>query len=217
MHMTNRTMPAGHEQPDGGSEELPSGTRSSPPSGNEKIQMRRQSLTGIPDYPVAGGYRLRRYRRGDEVAWIAIHRVADPYHDATFTLFARAFGPDPALLAQRQYYLIDPGGTPVGTATAWFPPDNCAGALGRVHWVAIHPEHQGRGLAKPLMSRVCRRLRELGHTQAYLTTSSARLPAINLYRHFGFEPDVRNDREAAVWADLLAVLAAPDRSRNQRQ
>jgi ribosomal protein S18 acetylase RimI-like enzyme len=101
--------------------------------------------------------------------------------------------------------LLAPDGQAIGTATAWFK-DNFEGRrFGRVHWVAIVPEYQGRGLAKPLMSTICRRLQELGHDCAYLTTSTARLPAINLYRRFGFEPLIRTPEEADIWKRLDLV------------
>ena len=35
-------------------------------------------------------------------------------------LFEQAFGTDAALLAQRQVYLRERSGTPIGTASAWF-------------------------------------------------------------------------------------------------
>ncbi len=55
----------------------------------------------------------------------------------------------------------------------------------RIHWVAIAPAYQGRGLAKPLVAAACLRLRALGHVWAYLTTSTSRLPAVSLYTKFG--------------------------------
>jgi len=74
---------------------------------------------------------------------------------------------------------------------------------GRVHWMAMLPEVQGRGLGKALLTAICQRLRELGHERAYLHTSAARLPAIRLYLKFGFEPVIRNDGEAAAWEKIL--------------
>ncbi len=54
-----------------------------------------------------------------------------------------------------------------------------------MHWVAIAADHQGQGLSKPLLSAVLRRLVELGHTKAYLTTSTERPVALALYRLLG--------------------------------
>jgi GNAT superfamily N-acetyltransferase len=81
-----------------------------------------------------------------------------------------------------------------------------AARSGRVHWMAILPEFQGRGLGKALLSTICHRLRELGHERAYLHTSAARIPAIKLYLKFGFEPMIRNAEERAVWKEVLAGL-----------
>ena len=78
---------------------------------------------------------------------------------------------------------------------------------GRVHWMAIRPEFQGRGLGRALLTVICRRLRELGHERAYLHTSAARLAAIRLYLGFGFEPVLRNAEEETVWKAVLAGLA----------
>lgn len=75
---------------------------------------------------------------------------------------------------------------PVATATAWLNDGYATPEYGRVHWVAVHSAHQGRGLARPLLSAVCYRLKDLGYTKAYLTTSTERAVAMRLYRQFGF-------------------------------
>jgi ribosomal protein S18 acetylase RimI-like enzyme len=73
----------------------------------------------------------------------------------------------------------------VGTVTAWegsFEGER----MGRVHWLAVVPEEQGKGLGALLLSVACERLRLLGFERAYLVTSPLRTAAIRLYKRFGF-------------------------------
>ncbi len=186
-----------------------------------RVVMTRPTLEGIPQHALPPGYAFTPYAPGDERHWVAIHERADGGDAAFAERFRRAFGADAALLAARQVYVrhlaggaTGAGGTPVGTATAWLDPfdrDADGTPVGRVHWVALVPEHQGRGLAKPLLTWVLARLAALGHRRAYLVTSTARVRAINLYRQFGFRPAVRDgagDRatELAAWRALAPHL-----------
>ena len=176
---------------------------------NLSVELFRPTLDDLPIYDLPPGYQAHWYAPGDEQHWIEIHRQADRYNTASAALFAKAFGNDAGLLAARQLYIEAPGGTIVGTATAWYAGAQPAGPVGRVHWVAIVPDYQGRGLAKPLLSLVCRRLHALGHRQAILDTSTARIPAINLYRQFGFEPKITTPDDRAAWQALAPFLKAP--------
>ncbi len=192
-----------------------------------RVLMARPTLAGIAPPALPPGYALTPYAPGDERHWVAIHERADRFNGAFAERFRRAFGagggagaggaPDAARLAARQVYLRDAAGTPVGTATAW---DDAADRdadgtpAGRVHWVAIVPEHQGRGLAKPLVAWVLARLAALGHRRAVLATSTGRVAAINLYRRFGFVPAVRAGAadaaaDRAVWQALGPHLRPP--------
>jgi ribosomal protein S18 acetylase RimI-like enzyme len=171
---------------------------------NIPIKMLRQTLDGIPDHPFPAGFSLRGYQPGDEVFWTQIHLQSDLLNEITPALFVQQFGTDTSLLAQRQCYVINQRGAPVGTGTAWF--NKNLDDIGRVHWVAIVPRYQRRGLASALMTVVCRRIRELGHAQAYLTTSTARLHAIKLYQRFGFAPWIRSETERTAWQAILANL-----------
>ncbi len=184
---------------------MPVGPRRTP---HASVTMVRGGLEGLPRHAVPDSYTIRGYAPGDELAWVRIQSAADAYNVIVADLFRAQFGDDTGELERRLFMLevqaaeAAGGATAIGTAAAWFGDAGRGPAVGRVHWVAIHPAHQGRGLAKPLLSRVCRALRAMGHERAYLTTSTARVPAIALYLSFGFVPEIAGPADAAAWGAL---------------
>ncbi len=176
---------------------------------NVYVNMERDDLDGIPDYPLLPEYRCKWFAPGDERVWVDIHRQAELHTDVTLDLFRRAFGTDEQSLRARQCFLLDSHQTPIATATAWFEGDFHGLPYGRVHWVAVVPQCQGRGLSKPLLTIVLRRMVELGHQRVFLRTSTARLPAIGLYQQFGFVPSLRTADDRDVWSQLNGRLRCP--------
>jgi GNAT superfamily N-acetyltransferase len=173
------------------------------PVENRLVTMVREHLENIPVFLLPPAYTLRPFQPGDEQLWLKIQSAADRYNSITLELFAREFGGDQDRLATRQLYLCDSDQGAIGTATAWFNKSYQGRPYGRVHWVAILPEHQGLGLAKPLMSVTLQRMSKLGHERAYLTTSSARIAAINLYLQFGFVTQPQSSDERIIWHRIL--------------
>jgi GNAT superfamily N-acetyltransferase len=169
---------------------------------NESVSMIRANLDDIPTFELPPSFSIRWYEQGDDRSWINIQKHADQYNTITRELFEREFNNDAESLAERQCFLIDLHGTAIGTATAWFDNNYDGRPYGRVHWVAIIPRLQGQGLAKPLLTTVCQRLRDLGHQRAYLITSSERIPAINLYLRFGFAPEIKSIYDSEIWTDI---------------
>ncbi len=167
---------------------------------NEFVRMERDTLEEIPCHPLPSGFSAKWYEPGDEQLWIDVHLKAEKYQESKEAVYVGEFGTDTETLRRRQLFLLDDRGNPVDTATAWFDDDYHGHRHGRVHWVAVVPEYQGRGLSKPLVSLVLARLVELGHDRAYLRTTTARLHAIYLYVKFGFVPSLRTpeDRFAAI-------------------
>ncbi|MBN1669403.1 MAG: GNAT family N-acetyltransferase [Kiritimatiellae bacterium] len=168
--------------------------------------MVRENLAGIPVSPLPRPYSFRWYEAGDERHWTRIQRRADRYNTITARLFRQQFGDDAPALAKRVGFLCDEKGRPIGTAAAWFDRRYDGRRYGRLHWVAIVPKFQGKGLAKPLLSTVCSRLRALGHVRAYLTTNTVRMPAIRLYLGFGFRPRILNEKDERAWAYVRQKL-----------
>ena len=167
--------------------------------------MIREDLDNIPEFGLPAGYSIRWFRPGDEKSWRHIHSLADRYTAVTPDLFEKEFGNNTRILSERQCFLLDRKNSPVGTASAWFD-DIRKQSSGRIHWVAIIPSEQGKGLAKPLLSTVCNRLKALGHQRAHLTTQTVRISAINLYLTFGFSAAIDSERDKEIWQQLQKHL-----------
>lgn len=148
-------------------------------------------------------YRIRTYRSHDDMPWVGIIRAAERFFEVDDGLFERDFGSHKEQLAGRMFLLewISPNNEPtlIGTATAWWKdnwllqidpnsPPKDRGEWGQVHWVAVHPDHQGKGLSKVLMAAVMDQLAN-NHSRAMLGTSTARIWAIKVYLDLGFLPD----------------------------
>lgn len=166
------------------------------------VRMNRENLDDIPDCTLPAGYSIRWYQPDDKDVWLRIQSLADEYNEVTPDLFEEEFETDAKLLCERQCFLCDGDDNVIGTASAWFG-GHGEESLGRIHWVAIVPEHQGKGLAEPLLAAVCNKLKSLGHNKAYLTTQTCRIPAINLYAKFGFAPAIDSDRSRKIWDELV--------------
>jgi len=175
------------------------------------VSMVRYNLDDIPQYRLPEPYTIRCYRSGDDQAWLDIEKKSERHFPVNDDLFEDQFGDNLELLPERQFFICDANDKEIGTATAWFNNNYNGLVYGLVHWVAIVPEEQGKGLAKPLMSCVCNRLKELGYERALLNTSTARIPAINLYLKFGFVPEIKNDKDKEIWTHFKTILYAQKR------
>jgi len=173
---------------------------------NLRLELARPDRKGLPECSLAAGYSLRWFRSGDAAHWLRIQHDADPFNEITPELFNRQFGCDLERLANSQCYVQDGVGRVIGTGTAWSAPERLDGRWGRVFWLAILRQYQGRGLGKPLLASICIKLRELGYNQACVVTSTGRLPAVSLYLQFGFQPEIKTDADRAVWDRVFAAL-----------
>ena len=170
--------------------------------------MIRTTLEALPRYTLPPGFQVRTYRDGDADHWVRIHELADKYNKVTSETFHKEFGYNIEAMRERGFFLETQASEVIGTATAWYDEVFESERYGRVHWVAIIPEYQGRGLAKPLLSKVMDCLLR-AHSKAYLVTSSARIPAIQLYLKFGFQPFLHYVESIKAWDFVSTRLDHP--------
>jgi ribosomal protein S18 acetylase RimI-like enzyme len=151
-----------------------------------KLMMYCKRIYSDSPLPLPPGYTIRSFRPGDETTWARVETLAGEFADESTALlrFHSEFGGYESDLQQRCFFLQDSAGEAIGTIMAWF--GECEGRrIGRIHWVAIVPDYQGKKLAKPLLTYALSELSKY-HQEAYLTTQKDNERAIRLYEKFGF-------------------------------
>ena len=175
---------------------------------NVEVKMVRDNLQELREIPCLDGYHFVNFAPGDEDEWVALYAAAEPFLTIDRALFDEKFRGDVKALCERMIFMVQNNGNEtrrrrrrdiIGTAVAWYDDKQHTTEWGRLHWVAIHPDFQGKGLSKPLVATTLQRLVKLGHSKAYLITSTGRVAAIKLYLQFGFVPEPRNEMEQDAW------------------
>lgn len=141
------------------------------------------------------GFRFAFYQEGDEQAWAAIETAVGEFDEEAEALdyFQRKFAPYSEELKQRMVFVVDSSGEKIGTSTAWWKETPSGDRYPLVHWVAVKPGYQGKGLAKALVSQTLKLLQNLETTSPiYLHTQTWSHPAVRLYQKFGFEITDKN-------------------------
>ena len=173
------------------------------------VIMLRDDLTNIPSHPLPEGFSMRGFGEGDRRTWVQIENAAEPFIKITAETFDKEFGSDLPAMPRRCCFLVSPDGRDVGTITAWYERRYAGRRWGRIHWLAIIPEFQGRGLSKAMMTFAVERLRSLGHRRAILGTQTPRIAAIKTYLDFGFVPDMAAKDAPRAWSIVRDVLPHP--------
>lgn len=178
------------------------------PPASHGIRMIRPHLLDIPQVDFPDGFSARPMRAAEGALWTDIVLDAEEWLDLSRDLFEREFGQDLAAVPERCFLIEDAGGGAVGTISAWYRRDFRGLDYGLIHWVAVRPHWQGRGLGKAGLSFALGQLARW-HERALLHTSTLRLPAVSLYLDFGFRPDLEEDGARQAWREMRRVLPHP--------
>jgi GNAT superfamily N-acetyltransferase len=180
---------------------------------NVDVHMIRANMDDVPQFVLPAGYRFRMFRAGDDETWTNLQVAAEPYFEVTPELFVREYGKHLDDLPDRMFFVETDAGEAAASISAWWERDReNPQEAGRIHWVVVHPDHQRRGLTKPMMTRAMARL-AASHPRAMLGTSTGRIWAIKVYLDFGFTPDPvemeAKPHVAAGWRALQTQLQHP--------
>lgn len=134
------------------------------------------------------GSAFRFFAHGDETHWARLEASVLEFtsEQAALDYFIRDYLVYADQLKQRCVFVIDTQGLPVATAMAWFA-DSALGHHASLQWVSVHPEHQGKGLGRAVVSKAISLFPELEPGKdVYLHTQTWSHVAIRLYRSMGF-------------------------------
>lgn len=152
------------------------------------------------DHLLPEGFSCRLYQEGDQGYWEQINKIAGGHKSINKGLFEKEFQ-ERRDLHRRQFYVLH-GKDPVATATAWF-----TNGWGRVHWLAVLPDYQKRGLGEYLLQTV---ISQIGSEhllpKIYLKTHHDRIAALNFYWKHGFRPKIVKKVDLRVWGKIGTFL-----------
>ena len=177
------------------------------PAGHE-VAMIRPNLLDVPQFPFPEGFTIRPMRMDEGGLWTDIERDAEDYFPITDTTFHTEFGNDLQAVQWRSFFIVNHKGVGVGTVSAWYDRSFKGQDYGRIHWIAVRPTYQRKGLGKAAMSFALNQLAQW-HERAVLGTQTKRLPAIKLYLDFGFLPDLDSPWAVDVWREVSEQLQHP--------
>jgi GNAT superfamily N-acetyltransferase len=155
-----------------------------------KVTMVLENTDKVKEYPLPEGYRFCLYGKGDEIHWAEIETTVGEFDSVPkgIAYFANEFGKGLHEMEKRCLFIETVEGRKIATATAWYG-QHQGKRLGRLHWISVRPDHQGKGLGKALIARALKILGELeDNRMIYLTTQTWSYKAIGLYKSFGFKP-----------------------------
>ena len=171
------------------------------------LLMKYDNTNVFKDFSLPGGYRFKFFQPGDEQDWIDIHISSGEFTDEELASvhFHEYYDDFIDELSNRCVFIVDSNtGEKVGTATISRYYDEQYGYDATVDWVAIKKEHQGKGLAKPLISKLMKIASDNGHSRLLLHTQTHTWLAAKLYLDFGFEPVI--EEEIMGWRILNTII-----------
>ena len=165
------------------------------------VVMVRENGADYPVYTLPEGYHYALFTPADEEQWIRLQ--AEVTHVESYVQGKRIFReeflqapegipceecPGYPAVVDRTVQIKDAAGNLVGVATLWTG-DTFGKTWQRAHWVAVHPDHQGKGLAKCLIARMLQLYGERNcDTPIYLTPQTKTYRAVRVYGQMGFAP-----------------------------
>jgi len=153
------------------------------------VIMKRSAGVPIVTHALPSEFSLTEFVPGDEVSWARIETAVGEFMapGEALAYFQATYLPYCDELKRRCVLVCGADGGAVGTVTSWWNATEDERDPS-VHWLAVHPEAQGLGLGKALVSECLKRLVALeGDRDIFLHTQTWSHRAIAIYLKSGFQ------------------------------
>ena len=176
-----------------------------------EVWMVRSQENPLPSMTLPRGFHFVFYQSGDEQAWAEIETAVLEFarEQEALAYFEQAFAPFPKQLSERMLFIEDEHGEKAATCTAWWKEIN-GEKIPLLHWLAVKPKFQRKGLAAALVAEVTKLLIETeSEKPIYLHTQTWSHQAIQLYEKFGYElsPINLDESKNEDYQKVLRILA----------
>ncbi len=161
-----------------------------------ELLMSYEDTSICPNIKLPSGYCFEFYQN-DEEDWIQIHLESKEFTSIAEgkKIFQDFYGHFFNELSQRCIFIVEEStGEKVGTATISYLKDKQFGYDAVMDWFAIKKSHQGKHLAKAMLTRMICLAHELNHTGLLLHTQTTTPVAAKIYLDLGFVPLNKDDK-----------------------
>lgn len=152
------------------------------------VIMRRPAGMPVVTPELGALFSWAEFGPGDQISWAGIETAVGEFPTLAGALeyFEKAYLLYQGEVSRRGVFVRQSNGDAVGTVTSWWNQTNDRRDPS-VHWLAVRPEYQGRGLGKALVSWSIQRLISLeGDRDIWLHTQTWSHRAIAIYLKAGF-------------------------------
>lgn len=153
-----------------------------------RIILKRRSETKVPLALLPKGFSFVNFKKGDEDDWAAIETSVLEFTSVSEAkeYFVNKYMKYIDKLNKRSIFVQNKDGQKIATFTCWNEILNNK-KVPFIHWVACHPNYQGMGIGKALISYGTKKMVELdGDVDMYIPTQTWSHKAISLYQWVGF-------------------------------
>lgn len=157
------------------------------------LYMIYEDLSKIPEFELPEGYSYRFFDGTDQdiKTWIEIEvssgdikSIEEGRDD-----FDKYYSEKIDELKQRCIFIVDDQSEfAVATATGFYLEEPIGNITGDFHWLAVREEYKGKGLSKPLITKVMKEMYKLGHKASILHSQTHTFLAIKVYESLGWKP-----------------------------
>jgi len=155
---------------------------------NVIMRIEYDKIQDLDDAKLPEGFSFRFFKHSDVKHWGKIEASVLEFDSEleACSYFEMSFLPNLQELQRRCIFITNSDGIPVATANAWYA-DSELGYQACLHWVAVCPKYQGKGLGKAITQKALNIFCSLEPGKpVWLHTQTWSYPAIKLYHSLGF-------------------------------